>query len=176
MLIEFRVANFRSFGEEQVFSLLASGDTEHSANVITRGKFRVLKAAAVYGANASGKSNLVKAIGVMETFVRTSATQMNIGDPIRVDSFGLDRALADKPSLFETTMLVDGVRYTYGFTVTRERVHDEWLIAYPKGRAQTWFERELDPATGETTWVFRWDLKKEQRLLQEKTPQPLCPA
>ena len=82
MLVEFRVANFLSFREEQVLSMVASKDDSHPENIIEGEKFNLLKTAAVYGANASGKSNLIKALDCMINIVGSSATKMNQGDTI----------------------------------------------------------------------------------------------
>lgn len=171
MLVEFRVKNFRCFNEEQVLSLVASKrDEAHPDNLIAGDKFNLVKTTAVYGANASGKSNLLRAIHFTESFVRNSATKMNLGDKIRgLVPFRLDLAARGMPSSFELTIIVDGTRFKYGFSATQERVHSEFLVAYPKGRPQRWFEREFDDKTKQTTWVFRGPLKKEGRILKEKT-------
>jgi ABC-type transport system involved in cytochrome c biogenesis ATPase subunit len=169
MLIEFRVGNYRSFHGDQVLSMVASADDSHPGNLIATEKGNLLKAVAVYGANASGKSNLLRAFGVMQSLVKNSATTMNVGDNIDVMPFRLAPDSRQRPSLFEITLLSDGVRYRYGFTATARRVHDEWLVAYPKGRAQQWFERRLDAKTGETRWIFRGGLKKTADLLRSRT-------
>ena len=80
MLLEFNVENFRSFKEKQTLSLVASKDKAHEGNLIAGEKQSLLKVAAVYGANASGKSNLVAAIRFMGSFIRRSATKMTQGD------------------------------------------------------------------------------------------------
>jgi AAA15 family ATPase/GTPase len=169
MLIEFRIGNFRSFAEVQTFSLVASSDTRHPDNCIPFGKLQLLKSAAIYGANASGKSNLIKAIAFMRQFVLHSATTMNIGDAIPVVPFQLNPDSRDKASFFEAAFGVGEVRYQYGFTATSKRVQDEWLIAYPKGRAQHLLERHFDIETEQTTWAFRGELAKEGTLLKERT-------
>jgi len=171
MLVEFRVKNFRSFNEEQVLSLIASGrDDLHPDNLIDGEKFNLVKAAAIHGANASGKSNFVRAIHFVQSFVRNSATKMNLGDKIQgVIPFRLDPDTRGKPSSFEVAMIVGGTRFEYGFSATPERVHSEFLFAYPVGKRQRWFERQYDPGTKETTWAFRGPLKKEERILKDKT-------
>src|SRR6516162_2506381 len=121
MLIEFRVGNFRSFAEPQNFSLVASPDTRHPDNCIPFGKQRLLKSAGLFGANASGKSNLIKAIDFMWRFVLHSATRMNVGDEIPVVSFQLDPDSRGKASFFETQFVIDDMRYQYGFTATSKR-------------------------------------------------------
>lgn len=172
MLVEFRVANFRSFREEQVFSLVASKDDKVPGNLINTPRFNLLKSAAIYGANASGKSNLVKALRFFGWFVQVSATRMNQGDPIEgISPFRLDVASRTQPAVFEITVLIDESLYRYGFSATQERVHDEWLVVVPPGgrRQQGWFEREFNPETGRTDWSFRGPLKKDQDLLKERT-------
>jgi hypothetical protein len=169
MLIEFRVGNFRSFDEAQTFSLVASSDTRHPDNCIPFGKVQVLKSAALFGANASGKSNLIRALDFMWRFVLHSATRMNVGDPIPVVPFQLNPESRGKPSIFEAAFVVGEVRYQYGFTAISSRVQDEWLIAYPKGRPQHLLERRFDPETEQTAWKFRGALRQEGTLLKERT-------
>jgi AAA15 family ATPase/GTPase len=169
MLIEFRIGNFRSFDEPQTFSLVASSDTRHPDNCIPFGKLRLLKSTAIYGANASGKSNLIKALQFMRLFVLHSATLMNVGDEIRVVPFQLNPDSRSKASFFEAQFVVGEVRYQYGFTATSKRIEEEWLIAYPKGRAQHLLERSFDLEKQQTTWAFRGGLQKEGKLLKERT-------
>ncbi len=169
MLIEFRVGNFRSFDEPQTLSLVASADARHPDNCIPFDKLRLLKCAAIYGANASGKSNLIKACQFMRRFVLYSATLMNVGDPIRIAPFRLNPDSRDKPTFFEAHFIIGSVRYQYGFTVTSKQVEDEWLLAYPNGRPQHLLERRFDRNTHETSWTFRGQLHKEGKLLKERT-------
>src|SRR6266700_4146460 len=116
MLIEFRIGNFRSFDEPQTFSLVASSDTRHPDNCIPFGKLRLLKSAAIFGANASGKSNLIKAIDFMRRFILYSATTMNVGDEIPVIPFQLNPDSRGQASSFEAQFVMGEVRYQYGFT------------------------------------------------------------
>ncbi len=154
MLIEFRVKNFRSFKEEQVFSMVASKDDSLSDNVAKIGKWRLLRTAAIYGPNASGKSNLVKAIRTMGGVIGSSA-QMDSSARNDLVPFALDPENRDKPCWFEITFLLDEVRYQYGFSATRKRVYDEWLFSYPEGKARHLYGREFDPETQETEWNLR---------------------
>ena len=70
MLVEFRVENYKSFRKEQMISLVASNDTELANNCVEQGKLRLLKAAGLYGPNASGKSNLIKALSTMQQIIK----------------------------------------------------------------------------------------------------------
>ena len=130
MIIEIKVANYRSINEEQTLSFVADRATRHPDNLIKRPGYRLLKAVGLFGANASGKSNFLKAIAAMSTFVRDSATKMNDGDPIlAAEPYRLEPASRDKPSRFEITFLTDGTVYTYGFAADSQRVHEERLTA-----------------------------------------------
>ena len=172
MLIQFSVQNYRSFREEQTLSLVAGKDTTHPGSLINcGGKFRLSKVASIYGANASGKSNLVKAMRAMERFVLVSATEMNLGDRIKfVSPFRLDGSTAQEPSQFEIKLLIEGDIFVYGFSATKEQVHDEWLSVQPQGRRKSkWLERSRDKASGAISWAFRGPLKRDEGLLKEKT-------
>jgi AAA15 family ATPase/GTPase len=169
MLVEFKVGNYRSFREEQTLSLVASGDTELGGNCVNRGKLRLLKATGIYGPNASGKSNFIKAMDIMKHIVIDS-TDYQPGKKLAVQPFLFDNKLQRKPSTFEVTFYHEKVRYQYGFTATSERVHDEWLRAYPKGRVQTWYLRKFRSETGRTDWDWgSKKLKGEREKLKDKT-------
>ena len=172
MLIQFSVQNYRSFREEQTLSLVAGKDATHPDSLINcEEKFRLSKVASIYGANASGKSNLVKAMSAMERFVLVSATRMSLGDSIEfVSPFRLDTSTVQEPSRFEITLLIEGHIFVYGFSATKERVHDEWLFVQLQGRRESkWLERARDKDSGATSWAFRGPLKKDEGLLKEKT-------
>ncbi|MFO8014273.1 MAG: AAA family ATPase [Phycisphaerae bacterium] len=166
MLIEFRFKNYRSFRDEQVLSLVASSDKEHQLSLFDTGRVKLLKAAAIYGPNASGKSNIAKALSFMQGMVLESG-ELEPSDRIRAEHFALDNGAGHEPSEFEVTFLLSGVRYQYGFSLTRERISSEWLMAFPKGRAQRWFERTL--VSGESDWYFGPNLKGQNERLADFT-------
>jgi len=170
MLVEFKVANYRSFREEQTLSLVASRDTHLDTNCVDQGKLRLLKAVGIYGPNASGKSNLIKALSTMRDIIEKPGKP---GERLPVAPFKLHDKYRNEPSSFEVTFIHEESRYQYGFTATTERIHDEWLYAYPKGRsrdiAQTWFERKFDRKTEETEWSFGSYLKGEREKLKDRT-------
>jgi AAA15 family ATPase/GTPase len=147
MLIEFTVGNFRSFREPVTISLeaasIVSEDKAVDANnLIPLGKnLALLTSAAVYGANASGKSNLISALAFMRGFVLDSARESQAEEPVQVQPFRLDQALKDKPSYFEVTFIIESQKYRYGFEVSRERVEREWLHLTPTTREAELFTR-----------------------------------
>lgn len=149
MLIEFSVGNYLSFKEKVTFSMVASKITakkELDENNIIRvdDELSLLKSAAVYGANASGKSNLVKAISFMQWFVLNSSRETQITDLIDVEKFKLSTENADQPSCFEIVFLEDNKIYRYGFEVNQKRVLSEWLFYVPKVKEFRLFERKED--------------------------------
>ena len=131
MIIEFSVSNYRSIKDRQTLSLVATKSSElREENTFpSNRKTRLVKTAVIYGANASGKSNLFKALTFFFRFAVTSAFKQQIGESIRTDPFLFDKASIKEPSEFEIIFLVDNVRYRYGFTVDSEKVHTEWLFA-----------------------------------------------
>ena len=168
MLVEFRVVNFRSFKEEQVFSMVASKDESHPENLIRGEKFNLLKAAGLYGANASGKSNFIKALSCMYAFISLS-TSMNIGDEIRgITPFCLDKQTKKEPSLFEITYLDEGDRYVYGFATTTQKVFSEWLYWYPKAtnRQNVIFEREYNSKKKSYSLKYNGSKKQENTIAE----------
>lgn len=148
-MIEFSVTNFRSFRDEQRFSLVAStADKSLAENVgVSAGfKQRLLRSAVVYGPNASGKSNLILALGFLHLLIlRAAQSPPTVGrrliDHPLLKPFALEAASSTAPTRFELHMLHDSVRYQYGIVLDRSAIREEWLIAYPKGQPQTWFER-----------------------------------
>lgn len=157
MLIEFSTENFRSVREEARLSLVAGIGKEHSnANIteplLPKGikNIPLLRSAALYGANASGKSNLIKALATMQRIVMTSSQNL---EELPVTPFLFNKETSSAPSMFEVTILADGIRYQYGFSTTSTAIHEEWLFAFPKGRTQTWFERSI-AANGEYDYRF----------------------
>ncbi len=131
MLTEFMVGNYRSFREPVTLSMLATplrDDPELDArNIFQEGKLSLLRSAAIYGANASGKSNLVRALMTMRRLVLNSATKIQAGEKLPIERFRLDVSMRQKPAHFQIVFLLNGKRYRYGFEADEERVHSEWL-------------------------------------------------
>lgn len=146
MLIEFKVGNFLSFKDMVTLSMVASPDKEHrAANTIpVNDKLRLLKSAAIYGANAAGKSNLFKAMDFMRDFVVELSKESLSTAGIPVDRFRLSTETDQMPAFFEIIFLIGGIRYRYGFQVDEKRVQNEWLFHVPTTREATLFTREKD--------------------------------
>jgi AAA15 family ATPase/GTPase len=126
VLIDFSVENFRSFGAEQTLNLVASGKfQDHEAHCVPIGDSgkNVLRIAVVYGANAAGKSNLVRAILFAQGLIQGTA-------PLKKLALNQFRFWNEKkPSTFEFRFLVQGQIFVYGFVVTEKEIVEEWLEA-----------------------------------------------
>ena len=142
MLIEFRVENFLSFEDMATLSMVATSDNEHEQNnVLKQGdKLRLLKSAVIYGANAAGKSNLIKAMTFMSALV--SYPEMSKRGRLPDFSFKLDRKDQQKPSFFEVTFLQNEKRFRYGFELLEGKVVSEWLFHTPTIREAVLFTRD----------------------------------
>lgn len=166
MLLQFSVENFRSIKEKVVFSLEASSDKAHPDNVAMVGTERVLKGAAVFGANAAGKSNLFKALTAAITTVRTSNVRQ-IGEQLSyIYPFAFDKTSAEKPTSFEFVFLHEGLKYVYGFSATRDKVVTEYLYVYKSSKATTVFKR--DEFAREKYRFTNQSLKKQLEPLVER--------
>lgn len=176
MLVEFSVENYRSIQEKQTLSMVAAEDEtmldSNTFPVPNNDDLRLVTSAAIYGPNASGKSNLLKAIQVLKNLVINSASRMQIGDKLPVEPFRLNSETAKKPSSFEVIFIHEKIRYEYGVSLNRERVFEEWLIAYPNEVQQNWFSREylpddpkFEPNEG-YKWSFGKGLKGEKKRIQ----------
>lgn len=130
MLRSFRLANHRSFRDEHELLLMPSYDNDRG----------VVPVAAVFGANASGKSNLLDGLRLMSNLVRGwEMREPRSGIPR--SPFRLEPKSLLEPSSFAVELVLNGVRYTYGFAVDDERVTNEWLHSYPLGRKRVLLDR-----------------------------------
>lgn len=173
MLVEFTVANFRSIKTAQTFSLVkGKGNELEQSNTfqpLGTGNPALLRSAAIYGSNAAGKSNFIKALQAMERVVADSATKVQRGDELPVSPFRLDVGTEKAPTEFEVVFIVDGTRFQYGFTATRTQVLEEWLLAFPKGPPQRWFSRAWDEGRQHYNWKMGKALSGQKQLWQEST-------
>ncbi len=144
MLLEFTVGNFLSFKEKNTLSLAATAVKEFAdTNVINNGKNQLLKGAILYGANSSGKSNLIKAMSTMHRLVLQSFDQSSTSE-LGITPFLLSTETELKPSFFEAVFLIDEIRYRYGFEVDNISVKSEWLFESKKQTEKPLFIREND--------------------------------
>lgn len=180
MLIRFRLANHRSIRNEHELSLIAT-EFDESAGRRTGLKHRgrdvsAQPVAGVFGANASGKSNLLSGFSLMRDAVRDSfADWAKTPEVVPRQPFKLDPASREETTLFEVDLALgrDPVRYTYGFELSDQRVEAEWLHSYPHGRRNVWFDREAgrpEPEGGE--FIFRGEGFRGEREALVRLTRP----
>jgi len=172
MLLEFRLRNYRSFAGETSLSLVASADKSlletNTAPTGIRTIGRSVRSAVIYGANASGKSNLLHAMLMIGAIVRESFA-LKPEQHYAIQPFRLSDATTKEPTLFEATVIIEGVRYQYGFELTPQRIVGEWLLAYRSAKPQRWIDRRYDADKNEETYEFSDFLTGHKRDWQAQT-------
>ena len=159
MILEFSVKNFLSFKEKVTFSMIANSNKELNDNYVEIGGNKVLKSAAVYGANASGKSNLFKILTLVVLMLRSS-NSVDINAKLPLIPFKLDKGSVNKPSEFEIKFILDETRYVYGFIADKDKIYDEYLYYYPNGRETKIFDR-----TNINEYSYT---QKDEKILRER--------
>jgi len=142
MLIQFTVDNFRSIKDTVLFSMVSG-----TGNTINRFESRghsLLTSAVVYGANAGGKSNLLRSFDYMKAMVLNQPKIIQSTDVIPYDPFRLSSETSGTSSSFEMVFIAEGVKYRYGFEVDASLVYGEWLFADEKGKEAKLFFRDSD--------------------------------
>lgn len=164
MLIEFSVENYKSIKDEQTLSLVKNSANEMPDNYFdpnAPATPQLLKTAVIYGANATGKSNLLKALHSMCHIIKNSFNK-KLDEKINLEPFLFDPISRTQPTTFQITMIVKlpaddknnlhAVKVEYGFSADQKQVYEEWLSLYPKGREQTWFHRLYNDDTQSYEW------------------------
>lgn len=145
MLVQFNFKNYKSFKGEASLDMTATSIKEHPYNLIVNSKGEeYLKVAAIYGANASGKTSLIDAFYFMRTFVIESLSMSNKVGNIPVKPFIFDKSSKSDKSEFEVFFIFKEKEYQYGFTVDSKKVYEEWLYKRDfrgNGKYKTLFER-----------------------------------
>jgi len=158
MLLQFSVENFLSIKERITLSMVASKDKSLNQNIIKINKISLLKSAAIYGPNASGKTNILRAISFLFDLIKTSHTYQP-NQSIFITPFRLDSTYEGKPSKFEIILILDNIKYIYGVALDEEKIYDEYLYFYPKGRPSIIFDR-----TGTNNYKFTKDVKRQNDI------------
>ena len=170
MLVRFSIENYLSFKNLVVLDMQAGTIKEHSQHVYTpffERNVKLLKGAAIYGANSMGKSNLIKAFSFMRALVLNSSKESNTGVKIDVEPFLLSTTTEFKPSMFEVVFYLNDYRYKYGFTVSKLRVESEWLAITVKNKEESIFLRHGSDFNIEKK--FKNELKTQLDLLTKFT-------
>ena len=173
MLIEFRVKNFRSLRDEQTLSLVADKDKSlQESNTMPSGikaAPTLLRSMVIFGPNAGGKSNLIKALQFMRAVVAESASVMQPGQTFHTQSFRFEGTSVAQPTEFDVSFVLDGIRYQFGFALTAQRITREYLLVYKAFKPQLWFERYFDEESGKDLYDFGTGLKGPKSVWEGAT-------
>ena len=201
MLISLRVENFRSIRDRLELRMDASPNEDLSDQHVVRKNVAglpknfkgMLTVASIHGANASGKSNVVKAANLLVNLIRfafRSPDGLDEEFPSRenpnhqVEPFLLDQISSELPTTFEITFLLDGIRWAYGLEIDRTKIHSEWLLYWPKGRKTELFRRgNAARITGESAWqkikgtqvVINFDADPHATASAKRGGKPVAP-
>ena len=139
MLLQFSCENHKSIKDRITFSTIAGKDTTYESDLKTFGNMNVVRMAAIYGANGSGKSNVINAIEFMRALVVNSINHQP-GEGV----FQAPHKLAEPemPSSYDIQFVTKGIRYAYGFSVKNHLIDEEYLYYFPKKRQVKIFERK----------------------------------
>ncbi len=168
MLIQFSVKNFMSFKDKAVLSMNPAVDEEHPENINEKNGFKATNLIAIYGANASGKTSLFKAMTVAINMIKNS-NYMQVNQKIfSVVPFKFDNSTANKPSEFEFIFVADdGNRYVYGFSADTTKIVEEYLYQYKTQKPSLIFERS------EEKYEFKSQKSILEPLVRFNTPNKL---
>lgn len=171
MLLDFQFSNFRSFFDEQNLSFEATplrGRTDCVFQTNDTNVKSVLPLCLLMGSNASGKSNLLKALDYVRTQVLTSYSKTSnarLEPNTSREAFSLNKAGRNNPSKFEITFVKKNIPYKYGFSCDDKKIINEWLFAYPLGQQQKWFTRKG------SEYIFGKKFLGEKKALSDITPE-----
>lgn len=127
MLFNFTIGNFRSFADRKTLSMEPASISDFSHNVVQKSQYKFLSSAVVYGANASGKSNLLRGMGVMKRIVVESFDKRSVSE-IPYDPFLLNTDTPNEPTFYEVIFFTENVKYRYGFEADKNTIKSEWLF------------------------------------------------
>lgn len=164
MLIEFKFGNYRSFRDEAILSMEATGLGRLKSSLISYNSLNLLPAVAIYGKNGGGKSNVIRAFWLAVQFIKNAQRTQYEDAEIPVRPFLLNDYSKDAPTSFEFTYVLDNVKYIYGFSATKEKVFSEYLYHSPKGQKAMVFAR--------TNQEFTFTEEKAKRKLISEAVAP----
>lgn len=140
MLLSFSVGNFRSFNEKKTLSLQATSIKEHSDYLWKESSKKILPVITIYGANSSGKSNLLLAFAEMTQIILKSSSS-NSSNKLNTDTFALSVENNDKPTFFEASFSINETFFRYGFEYTKDQIQKEWLYKMVEKKEKPLFLR-----------------------------------
>ncbi len=164
MLVEFSVTNWRSFKDKATLSMIASRERQHSNHLtkvqMGRNRLNITPLAMIYGANASGKSNLFKALSFVRKFIIMGTFLPEARIP--VEPFRLARDSHTKPSVFSLQILIDESVYEFSFSVSSDKVLSESLTVHKGSKSEVYYTRQEQDVN-----ILEIFVEKERALCRE---------
>jgi len=171
MFIEYKVSNFLSIKEEVVLSLDSTASSILPGNFFQELDYKLLKTSAIYGPNASGKSNIMKSIHFALDIIRNSQ-QYKVDTRFLNVPFLMDKSSRNEPSKFEFTFIKNSTRYIYGFSILPEGIVEEYLYYKPEGENKKTFFKRNEGSKGKR-FKFLFDRKDQEKWGKETIKQKL---
>lgn len=174
MLLQFKVKNYKSIRNELNFNTIAKDfdqdDSRFQRHFLPKAAAtRDLNSVSfIYGSNASGKSNLVKAIHTMKSIIIDSSRTTE-GDTLPYEPYLFSDLTKNSDTEFEMEFIANNIRFQYGFSYNKTQVNEEWLFAYPKGKPQKWLMRYFDEDSNEYIYERCDNLSGHKKLLESAT-------
>lgn len=163
MIIYFSVQNFRSLRDKIILDFRATANSELAEHYIEEFpdlKLKLLKLAMIFGKNASGKTNILRALDFLRDFILSKGTDKE--KPTGVQAFALDR---DKDSEFDVKFVHENIIYQYQLTLNHSVIVKEHLYHWPRGAKARVFTRELKQNGQKTEYKYNWSGSKANKNL-----------
>jgi AAA15 family ATPase/GTPase len=173
MIIDFSIKNFRSFKDEESFSLVSDSgksktDNTFEVELINGNKLQLLKTAVIYGANGSGKTNVIRSIYALKWFV-THSMDFKVDKPIPCyEPYELDVDTINEPTETKVSFILAKTKYIYTIKYNQNSIIYESLIFYPTIKPATLFERKLDSESSKPDFI---EVSLGQKLVDKKIPK-----
>jgi AAA15 family ATPase/GTPase len=176
MVLRFSFSNIFSFKEKQIISFEPEPLKEFSEHLVTPKNYgdseKLLRALAIYGHNSHGKSNMLKVFEFFISFIESSFKKTDFLNEL--SPFALNTTTVTKPSSFEIIIIIDGIKYRYGFEVNSEKIKSEWLYYAPFGTKEiNLFVRNEQEFRISRLWNKEYDSKIESQALPFAVPNVL---
>jgi hypothetical protein len=170
MLLRFGFSNFRSFRDQTEVSLIATAQTDKPDFTldISGSTYKAVPVLGIWGGNASGKSSILEALTFFHWLVNGSHRAGGTGAGIKRQAFLLDPACSALPTTFNMDVIIDNIRYHFGFCVTDLHIEEEWLYSFPSNHRRVLYHRTIDNKN-QPSWHFGSHLKGRNKIISELT-------
>lgn len=166
MILEFSVENFKSINKKTIISFEATSDTtDEESHVVQIDKYRILKLCAMYGPNASGKTNILQALDFFRDFVVYSSTSIRPNEDTGFIPFLFNKKAWENYGTFSLSFFIDRIKYEYSITLDSKTIFSEHLFYSPKGQRKRIFEREYNSNIKRYTYLWGSSIKIDEKLV-----------